>query len=194
MVEGAIKDHGVEVLFLDSISRSGQGSLLDDRAVNQTIDILNNLAKTYLAIGHTPRGDESHLFGSVMFEAGADLVVRLATEYTENGLGIGLKVEKSNDTPKPPMQQLALEFDRFGLSGVRAAQRGEFEELASGSQSKLQQLIDFVLAEGKSTLANATKATGIPKTTVSRLFDTSGKFVRFGEGQNIEFGVKQWDT
>ena len=190
VVESAIREHGVEVLFLDSISRSGQGSLLDDRAVNHTIDSLNNLCPTWLAIGHTPRGDEAHLFGSLHFEAGADLIVRLATEYSDNRLGIGLKVDKSNDTPKPPIQQLALEFDQFGLSGVRAAQRGEVQELTTSSQSQSQQLIDIVLEEGKTTLANAHKFTGIPKATLSRLFNQSDKFVRFGRARMWSSGLK----
>ena len=35
----------------------------------------NSLCESWVAIAHTPRADASHVFGSVMFEAAADVVV-----------------------------------------------------------------------------------------------------------------------
>jgi hypothetical protein len=146
-VESAVKNDGVEVLFLDSISRSGQGSLLGDQETNRTIDMLNNLCPTWLAIGHTPRSDDSHVFGSVHFEAGADLIVRLASEPADNRMGIGLKVEKANDTPKPPMGKFALEFGPYGLSGIKKAHDGEFTDLDSFAKPPLKTLVIEYLKE-----------------------------------------------
>lgn len=70
VVDGAkaiIDRDGVEVVFLDSLSRAGFGDLKDNRPGNSIMDALNGLSETWLALGHTPRNDPSHLYGTIMF-------------------------------------------------------------------------------------------------------------------------------
>ena len=106
VVAATVAKYDVGLIILDSISRAGQGSLIEDRPVNAIVDTLNNLAPSWLALAHTPRSNESHVFGSVHFEAGADVVVKLLSERTEDTLGIGLEIVKENDIGRTPKQIL----------------------------------------------------------------------------------------
>jgi hypothetical protein len=142
-----IKEEGIEVLFLDSISRSGQGSLTSDEETNRTIDLMNNLCPTWCAIGHTPRADSTHVFGSVHFEAGADVMVSLMSQVADDRMGIGLRVTKANDTPKPPMGKFALTFGPNGLLGIEKAHDGEFYELENAVKPSLLSLVIGYLQE-----------------------------------------------
>ena len=138
------------VVFLDSISRAGVGSLKEDESANAFTDMMNWLGCAYLAIGHSPRADASHLFGSQMFDAGAELGVKLTSTQEGNTLGIGLKVVKSNDTGKPPPQYLALDFDGGEpgmLTTIRQAKVTEFPELVEGLKPSLVARIMSVMEE-----------------------------------------------
>jgi hypothetical protein len=130
----AVALHGVEVIVLDSISRAGLGDLNENNPVNKIIDTLNGLAPTWIGIAHAPRSSDEHLYGSIHFEAGADVVVRLLSQQEEGGpLGIGLQITKENDVGKHALRLMALEFDgEFGLKAVRAAEAGEFPEVEQG--------------------------------------------------------------
>ena len=133
--ETTIQREGVGLTVIDSLSRSGVGSLVKDDTANKAMDYANAFKSAWLFLAHTPRGDESHTFGSQMFDAAADLAVQLLTEESdamddpmgEPRLGIGIKVTKANDTAKPPLRIWTYEFDRrFGLNKVRLAQPGEW--------------------------------------------------------------------
>ncbi len=107
-----------DVVILDSISRAGVGDLNENQPVNRAIDMLNRLAPTWLAIAHTPRADETHVYGSVHFEAGEDLGVGLIAQTSMDGLltGVGLRVDKANDLPKNiPLGIHAMEWDERGV-------------------------------------------------------------------------------
>lgn len=141
VIEGAqrtVQEDAIGLVVLDSLSRSGAGDLTENAPANKSMDLLNGLGCAWMALAHTPRGDESHVYGSQMFDAAADLGVQMLTEDGPHGdrldgyptLGIGLKVAKANDTAKPPLRIWAYEFDRdYGLANVRPAEAGEFPQI-----------------------------------------------------------------
>src|SRR5215471_4752019 len=66
--ERFIATEGIECVLVDSVSRAGLGDLNNNTAVNQIIDTLNHLCPSWVALAHTPRSDESHLYGGIHFE------------------------------------------------------------------------------------------------------------------------------
>ena len=82
------------------------------------MDMLNGLGVAWLALAHTPREDEGHAFGSQMFDAAADLAIRMYTEVNTvagPSLGIALRVTKTNDTGYPDPRLIVFEFNEYGL-------------------------------------------------------------------------------
>jgi KaiC/GvpD/RAD55 family RecA-like ATPase len=191
-----IQQEGIEVLFLDSISRSGQGSLSSDEDTNRTIDLLNNLSPTWLAIGHTPRGDSTHVFGSVHFEAGADLMVSLTSQIDGDLMGVGLKVEKSNDTPKPPRGRLALEFDPYGLARIRKAEAGEFAEIDSQTKPLTKDLlVEYLIEHGQISATQAVEELGINRGEASHILSGDSQFEHIGNaGHRKLYGLRNKDA
>lgn len=140
-----IKDHKVNCTFLDSISRAG-GDLNENKDANAVMDTLNGFEGGWFAIGHPPRGDSSHVFGSLMFDAAADLTIQLLSERKGMVTGVGLKMIKFNDIPPRPTQTLALVFDDEGLAGIREPNTGEFPKLEGGRPTNLTDEISEVLS------------------------------------------------
>lgn len=66
-VEGAalrhIEKHGNDILFLDSISRIGGGSMNKDDVANEAMDMLNRLCPTWFAIAHQAKGGTDPVSG-----------------------------------------------------------------------------------------------------------------------------------
>jgi hypothetical protein len=178
---------GEVVGVLDSISRAGLGDLNENGPVNRIIDMLNNLFATWIGIAHAPRASDEHLYGSIHFEAGADVVVRLLSQQEEGGpLGVGLQIVKENDVGKHAMRIMALEFDgEYGLKHVRPAQEGEFPEVEGGkvlqgtSGAPPEKLRAYMLTRGAEgdDATRAAQATGINRSTVSTLFQGNDYFL-----------------
>ncbi len=166
----AIAKHSAGLVVVDSISRTGYGKLTDDDTANRVIDAGNALGVAMLWIGHTPRADESHLFGSTMFRNGADIEVRLHSQSRENVMGLGLEITKANDVRPRPMQVLALEFDDAGLKGVRRSSLGEFPELDANRAPTMAEIIEAYLLENKaSTPIQIAKDLGLNPSSVRPL-------------------------
>ena len=155
-------------LMVDSLSRSGAGSMVADDTSNAIIDTLSQLSPGWSVIGHTPRpapGQQAdHVYGSVMFENGEDIGVQLASERRGNTLGISLTVRKVNDGPFPPVAYYMLSFsepDENGesdLNGFRTSSAREFPELASlGTKNVAERLKDYAEAEGRINPSGAAK-------------------------------------
>ena len=193
VVAATVEQYGVKLIVLDSISRAGQGSLTEDRPVNAIIDTLNNLATSWVAVAHTPRADEGHLYGSVHFEAGADVVVRLSSEKSSDAMGIALEITKENDIGPTAKNLLAYEFDQHGLYNVRPARQGEFIDIETGKQNIVDQLEEYILEHGgKATATAAAKDLELNRGDVSGAFNNSERFLKLGTDGNrgILFGVK----
>jgi hypothetical protein len=151
------------LVILDSISRTGLGDLVGNETGNTFINLMNSLGCAWLAIGHPPRGDKEHLYGSVMFDAGEDIGIQVLSELQGLTRGISLKMVKANDTAFAPTAYYALEFaeDNSGLTGIRPAKKSEFPELSSGgSQTRLQQVVGFLKdqADGTATAKDIAEA------------------------------------
>ena len=192
--QAAIKADGYEVVFLDSISRAGMGDLNANEVGNATIDLLNALTPTWFAIGHPPRADGSHLYGSQMFDAGEDIGIKLNSVAGKDAqtLGIGLQVVKANDMAFPPMQVWAYEFDAGGLTDVRLSSVREFPKLASAKPADVaDQLLDFLQDVGAMSATDAANELGLNRQNVSTLFTHDPRFcVVRKEGKSVLYGAK----
>jgi hypothetical protein len=188
----SVEKHGVQAIFMDSISRAGVGTLVDDRPANLVIDTLSRICPTWVALGHTPRQDESHQYGSQMFDAGEDVGVQLLTHQSYNGtLGIGLKVVKANDIPLTKYPQvLAYSFDEYGLSGARLAKPSEFPEIDSKrAMTAEEQIREYLLQVGQASASVISGELGINRTTVSRLLAADTCLTRTRHGHEVLYSV-----
>lgn len=189
----SVEKHGVEVTFMDSISRAGLGSLVEDRPANAIIDTLSRICPTWLALAHTPRQDEGHAYGSQMLDAGEDLGVQLLTQLTNNGtLGVGLKVVKANDIAFPPLQVLAYSFDQYGLSGARVAKRGEFPEIdAKKHMTAQEQIREYLLQVGEAGASVISAQLDIARQTVSKVMAADTSLTRRRVGHEVLYSVSE---
>ena len=184
--------HGCEVLVVDSISRTGMGDLTDATTANRIIDTLNNLSPTWLSLGHTPRSDDTHVFGSVHFTAGADLEVRLLSQSQNGTTGIGLQVTKANDLPKVPMFVFALDWAADGLKALRPATLGEFPELVSGKERSLgEEVAEYLRAAGLASATEVANELGRARQNVATLLSRDPRFTRVRkDGKDVLYGLK----
>lgn len=123
-----IEENGNDVLFLDSLSRIGGGSLLNDEVANAAMDMLNRLCPTWFTIAHEAKGGsdpvtgekkQASTFGSQMLRAACDLEVRLSGEQESmKRLITTLQVTKKNIPLVSLRETLYLEMDDRGLSEV----------------------------------------------------------------------------
>jgi hypothetical protein len=191
-----VAKHAIDVVFLDSLSRAGLGDMNANDSVNKIVDRLNSLP-TWVALGHTPRADTTHVYGSQMFDAAADLTVRLQSQQEDDGpLGIGLELDKRNDIAWHKMEIIALEFDDLGLAKMRPARDGEFPDVEAGRKMTMrQQIMQFLqdCDDGAADASTVAEATGFNRSNVSSLFtkDTDHfVFVR-KDGRKALYGVRQ---
>lgn len=177
-----VTEHAVGCVILDSLSRAGVGDMNENLVGNRTMDLLNALVPTWFAPAHPPRKDPSHVFGSQMFDAAADVIVQVLSEQGETGpLGIGLQVTKVNDFRVPPMQLLAYEFDDYGLTSIRRARPGEFPEVEAGRKGNtIREMKEFILDQDGAIASGheVAEALGKSRSLVSRLLrDRTEDFV-----------------
>jgi hypothetical protein len=182
-VDKYIEQEGIEVVLLDSMSRAGKGSLLADDVVNGYCDILNGFGVSWLALAHSPRGDDSHVFGSVMFEAAADLTVKLTSHTRLNGaMGVALHVDKFNDIGPQADWIGSLAFDPAGLTAVRRAFTGEWVQLdgdkdADENASNIDRIARYIVRTNSPvTATEIANNLGVPRGTAARLLSTHARF------------------
>jgi len=192
----AIKTNSVKLVVLDSISRAGYGDLTENRPVNTIIDALSGLCESWLALAHTPRASEDHIYGGIHFEAGADIVVQIVSQRRDDGtLGVGFQTTKQNDIPQAPLSIYALEFTELGLSGFRKAKPFEFPEIEERRKKSMDELVSEFILEQETADATATKIAdvlNVNRSYVARMLHTSGKFVETRkEGREVYYGVKK---
>jgi len=194
VLEMVLANH-VSVVVLDSLSRTGLGSMVFDDVSNKSMDLLNSLNAAWLAIGHAPRGDTEHVYGSVMFDAAADLAVKLSAEQRDSTLGLALEVTKANDIAKPATQYIALDFSVNGedseLVGVRRASSAEFPELMMKEKTGLaDSVILYLSGSGKATATELAKETGYKRENVARFLSKSPSIVRIGkQGKEVFYDL-----
>lgn len=128
-LEMSVKQYGIEIGMLDSISRAVTGDLNDSSPANEVVDIMSRVFPAWVAIGHTPRKDDSHVYGSVMYENAADVVVALEQEQESGSYEATLTLSptKANDTPRDISQQYHLTFDVNGLVSAELVPESKFK-------------------------------------------------------------------
>lgn len=143
-IRTAIAKHGVQGVFLDSVSRAGYGDLNANDVANRVADALNSLGVWWVAIAHSPRGDDSHIYGSVMQDAAADIMVSLSSETAANGIemGVGLQITKANDQPVTgEIETFAIGYDAGGIVQVRRAKSAEFSAIDGRRKLSLEEAV-----------------------------------------------------
>lgn len=191
----AIKKHGVEMIVLDSISRASMGDLNENQSGNKVVDALSSLSPTWLALGHTSRASDEHLYGSIMQDAGADICVQLLAQIKQDGtLGIGYQITKQNDIGFYQQKIFSFRFNENILTEVRPAKPMEFPEIEGKSPQDMETtIIEFVsnADSGDATATEVANTFGYDRGNVSRLFISSGKFVQTRKvKQSTYYGVK----
>ncbi len=193
IIERSVDLHNVEFVVLDSISRSGQGGLSEDSAVNKMMDMLNAICPSWFALAHTPRQDTSHIFGSIHFDAAADLMIRMSTMKTNISMGIGLTVTKTNDTAEPPQMVLGFDFKDDALESVYEGTLRLFPDLVVGDRSpglaeEIADLFSTEMSNGTATeIAGKLRKN---RSTVSKVLGHDDRFTKVRtEGRNIYYGL-----
>ena len=193
-VRETVRKYKATIIWIDSISRSGVGSLVHDDSANRLIDMASGLCETWAAIGHTPREDGTHSYGSVMFEAGQDVGVQVSSEHRNDEVGLMLRMQGANDIPMAKPQFYALSFtggEESALQGFRMAKEGEFPGFSLQQPgSRFEQVRDYIMqVGGTATPGDIVKHTGMKYPDVSKLLHTSAfQFIR-KEGKNAYYGV-----
>jgi hypothetical protein len=194
----AIKRHldGADLVIVDSLSRSGTGDLNANEPANEAMDLLNSFGVAWCILAHTPRSDSSHTFGSVMFDAAADFLVRVSSVLGENMLtrGVLLDRKEANDAPPCRPELWAFDFDERGLSGVRRPHDGEFPDLEPQAMTAAERIGGFLAQEGKSTVNDIAEGLELPAGTVRRVLNTDRRFTRLvfggkGQGARSSWGL-----
>ena len=196
-VERYVHDNAIEFIVLDSISRAGySGSLTEDVTSNRITDALNGLGVTWLGLGHTPRADDTHEYGSVMFRAAVDIMVILNSQQKEDGtMGIGLRVDKANDVSgKVPQMIIGLAFDSKGLTRAWKARAPEFPEVAAGRPTTLaDEVHDYLGMVGWASPADIAVAIGKDRANINRLLAQSmDTYNRRTAGKKVEYSLRSY--
>ena len=190
-VDESIKEHDVKLVVLDSISRAGFGDLNDNRPVNKIIDTMNNTCETWIGLAHAPRGDSSHVYGSVHFDAGADIVIQQVSEARERSLGIGLNIVKANDVGKMPMMVLGYEFDDIGLTKIWFPKASEFPELMlSKPVSTAEEVYDYLSEVDNATAGEIASSLNKSRSMISSILNSDERYVASQRGREKVFGLK----
>jgi hypothetical protein len=113
-IKQEIHDWGIEVIVLDSLSRTG-ASLIDDTAVNEIFQLLNSYKVSYILLAHSPRADASHPFGSQMSSAAVDAEYKMTSYQDQNVLWIEVHNTKANGFRKGTKEYLKFNFGTAGF-------------------------------------------------------------------------------
>ena len=198
-LESYIRKHDIKFIGLDSISRSGANSK-DEEDANGLIDLLNSLECSWMAIGHVGHMDKSRLYGSVMYEAGADVMIK-ATSIKPNGeelksqRAIHLSSYKVNDIPPPPGITIEFSFDQSGLNGIKKTALEDhpdlFEEVTGQTINDSDRLMGLVLSKGKVSPTSACMELGLDRKWVSRQLNGQSYVMVETLGRENFYGVKK---
>ncbi len=191
-IKRTVREQKVDCVFLDSISRAGFGDLTENKPVNAIADALNSLGVEWFGIAHTPRGDESHVYGSVFFEAAADVMLSVGSQQKENGtLGLSLQITKQNDMGPQPSQILGLDFEPWGLSAARRSSLKEFPELAKKPRGTKEEIADYLNEMGEATASQVAYALDMNRSHVSLVLNGDVLFEKTRkDGREQYFGVR----
>ncbi len=189
-----IQEQGVRVIILDSISRAGQGDLNDNQTANAIIDLLNGFGVSWVAIGHPPRDSQDHAYGSIFFDAGADLVVRCRSVHQPGqDLGISLEWIKGNDVDVFPPTYYGMQFEKDGISSIYKANVWDFPDLAIGKPPTMkEQVVQYLLEVGHASATEIAARLKFNRSNMATLLTHDPDFVALTQRQGRErlYGVQ----
>lgn len=185
-----VAQNGVRFVVLDSLSRAGYGDLSGNEEMNRAMDGLNSLGTAWLAIGHTPRTDKTHSYGSVMADAAADVMLKLDNlkDKQTGKIVVELEVTKANDISWPTKRYIAYEFGDETLTTIRRSTAAEYVSLdvsETGGDS-----ISDVLSDGPKTATQIAEELGMNRSYVARKLNESG-FHKERLGKEVYFSLSE---
>ena len=152
---------------------------------------MNNTCETWLGLAHAPRGDSTHIYGSVHFDAGADIVIQQVSEAHEQSLGIGLNIVKANDVGKKPMMVLGYEFDDVGLTKIWFPKASEFPELMlSRPVSTVDEVHDYLSEVDNATAGEIASSLNRSRSMISSILNSDDRYQSSQRGREKIFGLK----
>jgi len=166
-----IEKEDIQLVIVDSISRAGMGSLVDETTAVKLCDALNRLVeetdRSWVGIAHRAWSNE-HVFGSVQFLAACDLMVDIEAAHNEekNLLGVKVSVTGQNDLPPSKPSVIALGFDSMGLNSTRRATEEEFPDLQDEKDNIGDRIRNYLRIKGKQTTAQIANDLGEIKDSV----------------------------
>jgi len=194
VIKDSVKENNVELLVLDSISRTGMGDLTANKPANDLMNLLNDLCETWLGLGHMPRSGEN-LYGSMMFDAASDILIKLISAKEENRIGVGLECTKANDVSFPPTSVFEFSYNDFGLSNVARSSLSEWPGLAEQIAPSTGQLIeDYIRTNGSGTAKEISDTIKIGRPTVSVELSKNGKFESEKVGRELVYKIKSYQS
>ena len=128
---------------------------------------------------------------SVFFDAGADIVIQLRSQISNNGtMGVGFEITKANDLPRYGQEVFAFEYKDWGLSEVRQAKPYEFPDIeAKKKTDMLESVMDYIANQdtGDAHATDIEKALGFNRVNISKLLNQSGRFVKTRKVKQSQF-------
>jgi hypothetical protein len=169
VMEQYIQENNVTFVVLDSISRAGTGDMKEDKVATATIDMLNKLGVTWLAIAHTPKYDETIYYGNSQYEAGADVMVRHSSEVIDDkgSIAVLLEVTKANDMPIPKPMGLHYSFNENGISGIRFAAKEETAGLIDKEKNMYSSIKEYLAEVGGKTATELAKTFDVERSAIT---------------------------
>ena len=183
---------GTGLVVVDSLSRAGVGTMVDDENANAAMDTLNTVTSTWYLIAHTPKANSDTVYGSQMFNAAADVVVRMKSVGRKGVIGLSLKVTKANDLPPVDTRFWEMEFDSEGLAAVRMAEASDYPTLDESDQENEVIILDYLGHVGASSATDVAKDTGLQRAAVAKFFSRRNDLVEFvsKQGKSALYRVK----
>lgn len=185
-IRRTISAHDVGFVVVDSLSRAGAGDLNANDAANIGMDMLNSTGVAWCALAHSPKANSDTIFGSVMYEAAADVTVKLSSQIADESddrMGLQLQVRKANDIRKAPPRTWALSFDAKGLSSIAPADSGEFPDLVAPTLSTGQQVHSYLSSVGSASTSQISDELDLNRSRVAHVLTESGRFVCIEQGK-----------
>lgn len=161
--------NGTRLFVVDSLSRAGAGTMVDDENANNTMDLLNGIADTWFILAHTPKTNSDTVYGSQMYNAAADVVLRLKSVGRPGKIGLSIKMMKANDLPIADPQHWEMGFTADGLQSFHETNLTEYPTLDESTEDNLSLITDYMEHTGTGSATDIAKYTGLNRRTVAYL-------------------------
>lgn len=182
-----VNEHEIGFVVLDSLSRSGQGDLNENGTANEMMDLLNDIAPSWLAVAHTPASNPNKIFGSTMYLNAADVTVMMQSQRKGNSTGSSYQLMKGNDVAAPPKSFLAFDFEDDRLRRIRRPNPEEFPDLLSADNLSTQELlIQYLRENGAASATEIAEEIGVKRGTVTQTL------IRRKGGDFVQLADKKW--